>query len=263
MYKLIILDLDGTLLHTDKSISPYTLHILEKCKARGILIGIATARGETNAKNFISRVNPDIIISSGGALISCRGKFVYAAAFSPEETKRIIDTVGILTNGQSEITVDTRTGHYWNYKTDPHEIYPDWGEVIYTDYKDFRGEALKICVETTDRKTAEKIAESIGDCDFARFSDGDWYKFTKASATKANALRKVSGMRHLTLDEIISFGDDYADMGMLQICGRGVAMGNAIEEVKQAADAITDSNDNDGAAKYLEKYILEKNELPI
>lgn len=40
-------------------------------------------------------------------------------------------------------------------------------------------------------------------------------------------------------------------------------MGNAIEEVKQAADAITDSNDNDGAAKYLEKYILEKNELPI
>ena len=70
-------------------------------------------------------------------------------------------------------------------------------------------------------------------------------------------------MLHLTLDEIISFGDDYADMEMLQICGRGVAMGNAIEEVKQAADAITDSNDNDGAAKYLEKYILEKNELPI
>ena len=218
------------------------LDILEKCKTRGILIGIATARGETNAKNFISRVNPDIIISSGGALISCRGKFVYAAAFSPEETKRIIDTVGILTNGQSEITVDTRTSHHWNYKTDPHEIYPDWGEVIYTDYKDFHGEALKICVETTDRKTAEKIAESIGDCDFARFSDGDWYKFTKASATKANALRKVSGMLHLTPDEIISFGDDYADMEMLQICGRGVAMGNAIEEVKQAADAITDSH---------------------
>ena len=73
MFKLIILDLDGTLLHSDKSISQYTINTLEKCRSKGILIGISTARGETNAKHFISKINPEVVISSGGALVSCRG----------------------------------------------------------------------------------------------------------------------------------------------------------------------------------------------
>lgn len=261
MYKLIILDLDGTLLHSDKSISQYTINTLEKCRSKGILIGISTARGETNAKHFISKINPEVVISSGGALVSYRGNYIYASAFTSEETQRILNTVQTLTNGKSEITVDTRTCHYWNYKIDPHETYPDRGEVVYTDYRHFNEEALKICVETSDKKVAERVAKSIGDCDFIKFSDGDWYKFTKASATKAGALREIAGALHLIPNEIISFGDDYADIEMLKICGRGIAMGNAIDEVKQAADEVTDSNDKDGAAKYLEKYVLNNMEM--
>lgn len=54
---------------------------------------------------------------------------------------------------------------------------------------------------------------------------------------------------------MISFGDDYSDIGMLKLCGKGIAMGNAINEVKQAADDITLTNDEDGVAVYLEKII--------
>ncbi|MFQ7550810.1 MAG: HAD family hydrolase [Blautia marasmi] len=63
MFKLIILDLDGTLLHSDKSISQYTINTLEKCRSKGILIGISSTR-ETNAKHFISKINPEVVISS-------------------------------------------------------------------------------------------------------------------------------------------------------------------------------------------------------
>ena len=61
---------------------------------------------------------------------------------------------------------------------------------------------------------------------------------------------------HQTSDSIIAFGDDYADIGMLRLCGTGVAMGNAIDEVKEKADIVIGSNDEDGIAGFIENEIL-------
>ena len=58
----------------------------------------------------------------------------------------------------------------------------------------------------------------------------------------------------ITTDSMIAFGDDYADIGMLQLCGTGVAMGNAIDEVKAKADIVIGSNDEDGIADFIEKW---------
>ena len=58
------------------------------------------------------------------------------------------------------------------------------------------------------------------------------------------------------IDSIIAFGDDYADIGMLELCGTGVAMGNAIDEVKERADIVIGSNDEDGIAGFIENEIL-------
>lgn len=62
----------------------------------------------------------------------------------------------------------------------------------------------------------------------------------------------------ITPENIIAFGDDFADIGMLKLCGLGIAMGNAIREVKEIADDVTKSNDEDGVAYYLEKQVLPK-----
>ena len=61
---------------------------------------------------------------------------------------------------------------------------------------------------------------------------------------------------HADVSEIVAFGDDYADIGMLKMCGIGVAMGNAVQEVKDVADDITLSNEEDGVAAYLGKWII-------
>ena len=58
--------------------------------------------------------------------------------------------------------------------------------------------------------------------------------------------------------EIAAFGDDYADIGMLKLCGMGIAMGNAIDAVKETADLVIGSNDEDGIAEYLERYVLKE-----
>ena len=60
-------------------------------------------------------------------------------------------------------------------------------------------------------------------------------------------------------DDIIAFGDDYADIGMLKLCGVGVAMGNAIDEVKVIADYVIGDNDHDGIANYMQNAVLERN----
>lgn len=254
--KILLFDLDGTLLRNDKSLSEYTLEILSKCKGCGYLIGISTSRGEQNCLGFLRKMKPDILISSGGALVRVNEKIICSSSFSAIETKNFIESARKICGMDCEITVDTLEAHYWNYKTDPKEQDKSWGDSIYTDFADFKHEALKICVEIRHPNLAQKLCEHFSELDSQHFSDGDWYKFTKSGITKEKAILAVCEACHTDVSEIAAFGDDYADMGMLNLCGIGVAMDNAVQEVKDIADDITLSNEEDGVAAYLEKWII-------
>lgn len=253
MFRLILTDLDGTLLRSDKTVSQETLSVLEECRAAGCLLGIATARVLPNAQKVLTGIEPDLIISSGGALITRHGAELYRCAFSVGETKAMLAAALEL---HCEITVDTVSEHYWNYTFDPSLLTPDWCRSVYSDFRDFNEEALKICVQVSDEESAKRIAASVPDCDYAKFSDVDFYKFTKKGATKGKAAQIAAKALGIMPEEILAFGDDAVDLEMLRLCGCGVAMGNAIDEVKQAADAVTESNDRDGVAKYLTENFL-------
>ena len=251
--KLLLFDLDGTLLRSDKTISQGTLEALQECRERGILIGISTSRGEQNALSFIEKLQPDILIVSGGALVKYNGEYIYKAEFSKEETRRMIAAASEVCGADCEITIDTIDFHYWNYKEDPKKQDDSWGDSIYTDYRDFEESSFKMCVEIFDGNQAKRLQELLDQCDCIRFSDGYWYKFTKKTATKERAIMEVCSACAIKAEEVIAFGDDYADIGMLRLCGMGIAMGNAISEVKEKADLIIGSNDEDGIAEYLRK----------
>ena len=254
--RLLLFDLDGTLLRSDKTISQNTLDILQKCRERGILIGVSTSRSELNAGLFIKELQPEVLIASGGALVKCNNGYIYKAEFSNDETRNVIALAKKVCGADCEITVDTVEAHYWNYKIDPKKQDKSWGDSIYTDFADFNESALKICVEIFDDSQAERLCGLLNDCDCVRFSDGYWYKFSKKTATKENAITEVCAAYGFAAGEITAFGDDYADIGMLELCGRGIAMGNAIDKVKEKADLVIGGNDDEGIAKYLEKYLL-------
>lgn len=103
------------------------------------------------------------------------------------------------------------------------------------------------------RGQAERLKELLPDCDCVRFSDGEWYKFTRKTATKEQAIRRLCEASGIAVEEIVAFGDDHVDIGMLKLCGLGIAMGNAVREVKEAADLVIGSNQEDGIARYLEE----------
>lgn len=253
-YKLLLFDLDGTLLRSDKTISQRTLAVLKQCREKGFLIGVSTSRSEQNSMTFLNELVPDILISSGGALVKKGTEYIYKAEFTEIETRNMIDMARTVCGEDCEITIDTTDSHYWNYKVDPKKLDQSWGDSIYTDFTDFSERALKMCVEIFDKDKAGLLAAKLNQCDCIRFSDGYWYKFTKKNVTKENAIMKITEVCGFGIESVIAFGDDFADIGMLELCGLGIAMGNAIDEVKNRADIVIGSNDEEGIADFLYEY---------
>ena len=103
----------------------------------------------------------------------------------------------------------------------------------------------------------EKIASTIGldEIDYLPFSDIPWYKLSKKNATKDKAIEKLSEHSGIPLEKIAAFGDDFNDIGMLKICGTGIAMGNSIDEVKDIADQICLTNEEDGVARWMAEHL--------
>lgn len=258
MKKILLFDLDGTLLRTDKTISYRTLEALRKVREKGCIIGISTSRSESNSLKFLSVLDPDIIISSGGALITKDGNTLEAFCFEGDEVCSIIAKAREIC-GDLNITADTpdkEAEYFCNFILPQDELTESWGETIMTDFKDFRKPCLKLCFEIADEEKAKQLENALPGCDWIHFTDGDWYKATKSGVTKENAIKRLCEHIGADIADITAFGDDLADIGMLKMCGTGVAMGNALPEVKAAADVSIGSNDEDGIADYLDSLSM-------
>ena len=267
-YRCLLFDLDDTLLRSDKTISPRTLRALESCREQGLLIGIATNRAENRIEPFLDALKPDVVISNGGALVRFNGEIVFRAEFSQAETRAVLDLIRQVCGADVEITVDGENVHLWNFKADPGNRDNGLSGRTYCDFSHYSGTAmritaavtdetyaaLKMCVEITD-DTYPALKAALPECDCQRFSGENWCKITRRDATKENALQELCRASGLTLAEIVAFGDDAPDIGMLRLCGLGVAMGNAIPAVKVAADVVIGTNDEDGIAEWLEEWM--------
>ena len=254
--KLLLFDLDGTLLRSDKTISPRTLAAISRCREKGMLTAVATSRSEDNALSYLRTLLPDALIASGGALVRLRGETILRAEFSAGQIRAMVEAARAVCGPDVEMTADTADGHYWNWKADPSAADAAWGDSVYDDFRSFSRPTMKFCVQTNDPDAAAELARRFPESDCKRFSDGDWYKYTPRSATKENAIRLLCGRCGVPLAEAVAFGDDWADLAMLRLCGLGVAMGNAIPEVRAAAGRVIGSNDEDGIALFLEEEFL-------
>jgi len=250
--KLIITDLDNTLLRSDKSISEYTANVFEKTRAKGYLVAFATARG-CAVSRFVETIKPDIIVSNGGAKILVNGEVIYRNMLSEDDVAKIIDMCYAFTDGKALITVENDEGYYCNFV--PND--PDRRSVFaYSDFKNFRAPAYKVSPELENDEWAEAIAKACSNCGLLNFTGEKWRRYAANNANKENALKILVEYLGIDRRDVIAFGDDLNDLGMLKLAGTSVAVSNAIDEVKAVADYITDSNDHDGVAKYLERAIL-------
>ena len=250
---IILSDLDGTLFRNDKSISDYTKQIIRQAQAKGLLFGICTARAKVNAVKFLEGIESDILITNGGGMVYYRDKKIYNCEFSVEEIRRLIAAAFEVFGKDVIISADNEHALYSNSREELGDKF--W---TYNDFSDFRETCMKMCIESLDKEKVEKVVSVIGldQIDYLPFSDIPWYKLSKKRATKEKAISELCRHLNITSSQIAAFGDDFNDIGMLKLCGKGIAMENAIEEVKQAAGQVCASNENDGVARWIEKNLL-------
>ena len=248
MVRMILTDLDHTLLRQDGSISDKTLRVLAECRAKGILFAIATARYWIGAERYIDLLKPDYEITTDGTLIHSHDQCLYSSEFSVSDTNRIIHSIAQAVPG-AEITVAHGKTIYWNsrYISESEKLH----KAVYCDYESpLEVRSNKIVAELPEENIARRIAEQTG-CRLQCYRSEKWYAFLPAGSGKIEAIRALSETSGICLEDTAAFGDDRNDVEMLRLCGKGVAVANAVPEALEAADEITLSNDEDGVAVWL------------
>jgi hydroxymethylpyrimidine pyrophosphatase-like HAD family hydrolase len=108
----------------------------------------------------------------------------------------------------------------------------------------------------TTMKELNKVADALPDSLYIEMSENTVGMIMNKDAKKDRAIKRLAEHFGCSLSDVVAFGDDYNDISMLSVCGVGVAVANALDEAKAAADYVCDSNDNEGVAKWLEENVL-------
>ena len=247
--KTIVVDLDRTLLHTDKTLSAHTVKVFEECKKCGIKIMVATARPFRTAKQYCEIIDADAMVVSNGARIIYRNQRTdYGICLrSAEHLLNALKTYPNL-----RITLETGDCAYSNL---PIEDY----ETILSD--DLVGISnaegvLKILVHLDNEETLALVKNELTDDLYYTIAHGYLMQIMNTSATKWNGIKAMLDICNCAPNETVYFGDDQDDIEPIKMCGLGVAVSNGIDEAKKAADYIAESNDADGVAKFIEHWIL-------
>ena len=255
--KMIVTDLDSTLLRKNKTVSEYTESVFSKCRERGLLIVFATARPERATRQW--QINPSYVIANNGAVITQGGKDLQSIII-PEAVKHGVLQRFINDEHVTGLCAETGSVVYAGEKvvsTWPDTIgFTGWNPVFHSFLEPVTEDVCKISVECSDTGIVLGVLKDYPELRVFPNNGEHWHQITHKSASKFNAVSYLSDITGIALSDILAFGDDFNDVEMLEKCGVGVAVENAVADAKKAADFICDTNDNDGVAKYIDEHIL-------
>lgn len=245
--KMVITDLDNTLLQRDKTISSYTIDVFQRVRERGVLVAFATARSFDSSQEYRIMLNPDGDIVTGGCLIFA-GRQLLQSYFLPEPQGAALLAELCAHPLIKRVSARSLSTAYSNI--------PIEGRICFNFQSPLPEKLIHCSCRTDDSELMKSIATRYSDFSFLHISGSDLYDINPKNATKLNGVKTISEYFNIELVETIAFGDDYNDVEMLRECGVGVAMSNAIDEVKSVADHVCGDCDEDGVAKWIEANIL-------
>ena len=263
---LIALDLDGTLLKDDKTISPYTKDIIHKVKEQGHQVMISTGRPYRSSEMYYHELGLDTpIVNFNGAFIHHPLDERFEEIHSPldlEVVKDIVETChtyqfhNIIAEVKDEVYI-----HYHDEKL--LEIF-SLGNPKTTsgDLREYLKQAPTSLLIHAEEKDVDIIRKHLSDVHAEVIDHRKWgapfhvIEMVKYGLNKAVGVSRVANYLGIPAENIIAFGDEDNDIEMIQFVGVGVAMENAIDKVKSVANEITLSNEENGVGVFLEKYLL-------
>ena len=261
--KMIALDLDRTLLRQDKTISEYTLKILNECKSKGIIVAIATARPSRAAKLFSELICCNNVVCLNGAIVTVNEKIIAANKIDGKTAHNLILEI-IDKFPDSKVSAEVNDYIHVNFdlpsdnviRTNFKDVFKN---TIETDFVGGLGDVDKIIFAVENSDEINEIKSMLPEGLYTSIANGYLLQIMSTKATKLNGVKALAQHYNIDINEIAAFGDDYDDIVMIKECGYGVAVANAIDDVIKEAKYITESSDDDGVAKWIEQNILIDN----
>ncbi len=251
MQQIAAVDLDDTLLCSDGTISPRTLAALERWQASGRRIVIATGRPPRTIGGSLPAYLHELPwICYNGAEIRLRDEPIYQNLVPAADVYEILTQIQ-RTTPDLLLGLEVDNVLYLNRvanRATPYEV----ADLLSLDRPAAKVLLFSENVEALARLTFE-LPASARALYSARYPH--FIQIIGCRTDKAEALRVLVGEWNMTMDDVVAFGDDTNDVDMIAQSGKGVAVENAVDEVKAVADCITRSNDEDGVAIVLEELL--------
>ncbi|HHX94524.1 MAG TPA: HAD family phosphatase [Clostridia bacterium] len=261
--KLVAIDLDGTLLDNDKKISGRAKEAIRSVRKEGIGVTLATGRMFYSTRPYADELGLSLpLITYQGALVkvSGTGEVLYERHVDAGLSQVIVEMAkeeGLTLNFYIDdyVLVEKITPEAESYARTFNARLREVGDLRRYDHLS----PLKLLVIDYDEEhldaLAEKCRKVFGDVLHITKSMPEYLEFLHPQATKAFGVDAVARHMGLSPQEVMAVGDSYNDVEMFDYAGVSVVMGNARDEIKEKADYVTRSNDDDGVAEVLEKLV--------
>lgn len=267
-YRMLVLDLDDTLLKDDRTVSELTRRRLLEAQQQGMIVVLASGRPTYAMQHLAKEL---CLAEYGGYFISFNGARITSCA-----NQHILLSVDI-SHAQMCKLFDLAQEHgvYIQTYTEDHILVSKDNEYTQIEKEitgmdviecaDFKAEIPKTAVkammlEHPDRlKEVEKALRPVVENElYMTITKPFFLEFMNPAVDKGKSLVTLAQHLNVPMEQVIAVGDSYNDISMLKAAGLGVAMGNAVEAVKQAADYETADNEHDGVARVVERFFLQK-----
>ncbi|MEC5422889.1 Cof-type HAD-IIB family hydrolase [Virgibacillus sp. C22-A2] len=239
--KLIALDMDGTLLNDDHEVSNHTQEVIAKALENDVHVVLSTGRWLDSCYPYaeLLKLTSYLVTANGGEVWTVEKELLEQHLLGAEKVEKmwnIGEGIGV---------------NMWMISTDG--VYRGERPNNFYEHK-----WLKFGCDSLDQAKLDKMVEELSYIKGLELTNSlpTNIEANPEGVSKASALKKVCQEIGITMNEVMAVGDSLNDIKMIQEAGVGVAMGNAQEAIKNVADHITDTNNNDGVAKAIEQFVF-------
>ncbi len=266
--KVLVLDIDGTLTNSNKEITPETKQGIIEIMKRGHKVILASGRPAPGMRKCADELELEkyggyLLSFNGGRIINCKtGEIVFQKTLPSDVVSGVYQyakkhDLGLITYMGEDIILGTRSDEYIELESRINSMRVKKVSDFLT-YKDY---SLNKCLMTANPEIAKEHEDALnakyGDIISVYRSEPFFIEIMPKNVDKATSLDRMLTSVGLTRDNAICCGDGFNDMTMIQYAKVGVAMANAQPPVKEVADYITASNDENGIVEVIDKFVLK------
>lgn len=258
MYKIIFIDIDGTLRNDKKEITNRTKEAIQKVVQKGIHVVICSGR----YRQYVENVSKEAMASN--YIIACNGGEIYdyknkKIIYENNLRKQIImELYQLAEKYKVQFVINSR---------DKRVVFNESDNILEEFLKTHSSTQCIFADEDASKiRTIKSEVEKLEDVEIINLSKSLLNKDVPAEnslfldvacrgTSKGNAIKKLCTYLKIDLNDSVAIGDSYNDLPMFEVVKHCVVMGNALEDIKKVADKVIDTNDEDGVAKFLEKIL--------